>query len=95
MLSQPWSSYSLACMKFWPVPLAGAHDIAKDVHSLPDIHKGSIQWAEAKAQDVRRPEVSNDFASNQGLHDGVAMLMPQTDLAAANGRVSGTDHAKA
>src|SRR6478609_8445331 len=70
-------------------PGAGGHDVGQAVHRIPDVNEAGVERSKTKAEDVRRPEIADDAARDQRLHDRVAVsVMRQRHLAASLLRIA-------
>ena len=51
--------------------------------SIKDIHKTHIKRGETKTQNIRRPEIADDVAGDQRLHDRKGIVVGKAGLTAA------------
>ena len=72
--------------------LVAGHDGDEVLDGVEDVGVGDVQRREAEAGDVRGPEVADDAALDECLHDAVGRGVPQRDLAAAPGVLARRDH---
>ena len=69
-------------------PLLRGHDLDQMIHSPGNILIAHIKRREPEAQNIRRAEVTDHAARDQGLHDRIAVRMGEGDLRTALRRVT-------
>src|SRR5215470_12283942 len=73
------------------VPRARAEHAPQPEDRIEDVDVTHVERREPEAQDVRSPEVTDDAALDQPLHDRVAFDVGVADLAPAPLRIEGRD----
>jgi hypothetical protein len=58
---------------------------------VEDVDGADVQRGEAEADDVGRTEVADHATGDQRMNDPIGVLVPQRDLAAAPGVLTGRD----
>src|SRR5215470_2606363 len=87
----PSSRHPPASLETRIVPRACTQHAPQREDGVEDIDVTHVEWREPEAQDVRRPEVTDDAVGDQPLHDRVAVGMRVADLAPTLLRIEGRD----